>query len=420
MEELLHYVWKHRLFYTSSLKTTDQKDIEILDTGIPNMDAGPDFFNAKVKVGYTTWVGNVEIHCKSSDWYRHGHDRDVNYDSTILHVVGCADQRVFRTTGEAIPQFVLTTPQKVLEQYNILKKNDFQPRCYAIIPKLEKIFVNNWLAALQVERLEAKYSRIITLLSSKNYQWNDIFFIVLARSFGFGLNGDTFERWARQLPFRALDKHRDSLFQIEAIMFGKSGLLPSTCCDEYTDTLQNEFCYLQSKFELETTEYPWKLARIRPGSFPHIRIAQLAYFYHTKPHFINSLFATSDLKQLYSCLDFGESVYWMTHFSFGKEHPKYRSKNLTKKTKELLIINAIVPFMYTYGRHTCNDLLADKALKILNQLGAENNYISRLWHDAGIDVTSAADSQALVQLQKEYCDKKKCFYCRFGYKFMAE
>ena len=257
-------------------------------------------------------------------------------------------------------------------------------------------------------------------MKSKKYLWQDILFITLARNFGFGLNGDTFELWAKKLPFRALDKHRDSLFQVEAIMFGLSGLLEAGSSDEYTQTLQSEFYYLKSKFSLEAVDYPWKLARIRPGSFPHIRIAQLAYYYYSNFNFIEKCLLARGIKDLYKILDFGVGEYWMLHYSFNKQHNNRNQRKVTQKTKDLILINTVIPFMYAYGKHTCNEVIVDQALTLFSEIKAENNYISRLWQSVGIEVNSAADSQALIQLQKEYCEKRKCIYCRFGYQYLVK
>ena len=225
MEHLLHYVWKHKLFPLQILQTTEGLRVEVIDSGLQNSDAGPDFFNAKLKIDGTLWVGNIEIHTHSSDWYRHGHNNDKAYDSVILHVVEEADTEVTRSDGETIPQLRLTCPENIQTHYHELCRADQYPACYSIIGSLSKLTIHSWLTALQTERLEQKAKQITDRLERCNHHWEDAFFITLARNFGFGLNGDAFETWAGLLPFRAIDKHRNDLFQIEAFFFGQAGLL---------------------------------------------------------------------------------------------------------------------------------------------------------------------------------------------------
>lgn len=280
MEQLLHYVWKHKIFPLSLLQTTSGRPVEVIDPGLPNMNAGPDFFNAKLKIDGTLWVGNVEVHTQASDWLLHRHDRDKAYDTVILHVVGESNCDVYRTNGELVPQMVLTCPDTVRLRYEELRQTEIYPPCYSILASLPKLTVHSWLSALQVERFEQKACVISQRLERCNHHWEDVFFITLARNFGFGLNGDAFEAWANRLPFRAVDKHRDSLFQVEAFFLGQAGLLEevSAEADDYYLILQKEFRYLQHKFELPApmSVEQWRFLRLRPDNFPHVRLAQLA------------------------------------------------------------------------------------------------------------------------------------------------
>lgn len=222
MEQLLHYVWKHKIFPLSALQTTSGRPVEVIDPGLPNMNAGPDFFNAKLKIDGTLWVGNVEVHTQASEWLLHRHDCDKAYDTVILHVVGESNCDVYRTNGELVPQMVLTCPDTVRLRYEELRQTEIYPPCYSILASLPKLTVHSWLSALQVERFEQKAHVISQRLERCNHHWEDVFFITLARNFSFGLNGDAFEAWANRLPFRAVDKHRDSLFQVEAFFLGQA------------------------------------------------------------------------------------------------------------------------------------------------------------------------------------------------------
>lgn len=421
MEELLHYVWKHKIFPLKTLQTTSGLSVEVIDAGLSNTDSGPDFFNAKLKIGGTLWVGNIEVHLLSSDWYRHGHDKDKAYNSVILHVSGQVDCDVVRSTGEPIPQLQLACPENVRKHYQELRQAEIYPPCYSILNSLPKLTVHSWLTALQTERLEQKASLIAARLERCNNHWEDTFFLTLSRNFGFGLNGDAFEKWATLIPFRAVDKHRDNLFQIEAFFFGQAGLLEEAVDDAYYAQLQKEFRYLQRKFELPPVMDVslWRFLRLRPGNFPHVRLAQLAFLYYKEQSLFSRIMDAQTLKEVKQILVAHTSDYWKEHFNFNKTSPQ-QEKTLGEGAQHLLIINTVVPFLYTYGLHKADEQLCDRAVNFLEEMKAENNHVTRLWDGAGLSVRTAADSQALLQLQKEYCDKKKCLYCRFGYEYLRK
>lgn len=419
MEHLLQYVWMHKIFPLEMLQTTDGISLEIIDSGIHNTDAGPDFFNAKIKIGETLWVGNVEVHSLSSDWFKHGHDKDRSYDSVILHVTGNADCCICRPDGQSIPQFVLNCPHYVEQHYRELCRQDLAPRCAPILPSLSSLRVHSWLEALQIERLEQKTTQIKERVARCNGSWEDAFFVTLSRNLGFGLNGDTFERWAQRLSLRAVDKHRDNLMQVEAIFFGTAGLLEGSSGDNYYMTLKKEYQYLQHKFDLAAPIEPhlWRRLRTRPNNFCHIQIAQLAALYH-KEYALFSRFMDAKLPvDICKLLDVETSAYWNTHFSFDHLSPEGKKK-WGANAMQLIIINTLVPFLYAYGKHKGEDESGEKALNFLTEMKAENNAIIRRWQDLGIKVTTAADSQALLQLQKAYCDQRKCLHCRFGYEYL--
>ena len=277
MEQLLHYVWKHKIFPLEELKTTAGQKLEIIDTGLSNRNAGPDFFNAKIKLNGVLWVGNIEIHTHSSDWFKHGHHQNPVYDNVILHVATHVDAEVFRSNGEPIPQLQLACPEHIRENFKELSSTDKYPPCHRIIPSLSKLTIHSWMSALQMERFEQKNAHLIERLRFCNNHWEDAFFITLARNFGFSLNADAFEEWAKYIPLRAIDKHRDNLFQVEAFFFGQAGILGDIDGDEYYLRLKREYEYLAHKFELSPMDVThWRFLRLRPNNFPHVRIAQLA------------------------------------------------------------------------------------------------------------------------------------------------
>ena len=418
MEQLLHYVWKHKIFPLKELKTTTGQQVEVIDTGLANTDAGPDFFNAKLKLDGVLWIGNIEIHERSSDWFKHGHHADAGYNSVILHIASEIDTEISRSNGERIPQIQLICPEAVRTNYKELLETDSYPPCYRIIPSLSPFTAHSWMTALQMERFEQKATLLNERLKRCQGNWEDAFFITLARNFGFGLNGDAFETWAHQLPFRAVDKHRNDLFQIEAIFFGQAGILEDSDGDGYYLRLKKEYTYLQHKFGLIPMDASlWRFLRLRPTNFPHIRIAQLACLYHRAYGLLSRIMETETLQGVRDILKGGTSEYWLTHYTFGGSSPS-RPKTLSNTSLDLLIINTVVTFLYAYGLHKGNRVLCARAGSFLEELKAENNYITRMWEQCGMKASNAADSQALIQLKKEYCDKKKCLYCRIGYEYL--
>lgn len=420
MEQLLHYVWKHKLFPLKPLLTAEGESIEIIDPGQANYNAGPDFFNAKIKIGGVVWVGNIEIHQQSSEWERHGHHLDSNYDSVILHVASEIDASVRRSDGETIPQLELHCPGYLSENYRQLIEADRYPACYRLIPALPKLLLHSWLSRLQTERFEQKTDKIMQLLERHRKDWEHVFFIILARNFGFGTNSDAFEFWAETIPLQAVNKHRDSLFQIEAFFFGQAGLLQEVPADEYTDKLMKEYTYLSHKFGLRpSANSRWKLLRMRPDNFPHVRIAQLASFYYRSQGLLSALMEAQSLKSLRDMLRCGTSEYWLTHYVFGEASPPH-PKTLSNQTIDLLVINTVIPFLYAYGKYKTDNILIQRANGLLEEMRPENNFIVRIWKECGLEAAHAGDSQALIQLKKNYCDIKKCLYCRIGYEYLKK
>jgi len=428
MEELLHYTWKHRLLPLQPLETTDGRPLEIIDPGLHNRNAGPDFFNAKVRIGDTLWVGNVEIHLHASDWYQHGHDKDHRYDNVVLHVCETVDRDVMTAEGNYLPQLQLTIPQTVREHYEELLHTDQYPPCYRIIPDLSRLTVHAWMAALQTERLERKTEDIRKRAERLNGSWEDAFFVTLARNYGFGINGEAFEQWAYNVPLSAVGHHRDDLFQIEAIFMGQAGLLEldtipahyqkDALNDGYFARLRNEYQYLAHKFSLKPMDASlWNFLRLRPQNFPHIRISQLASLYYQQRLSLSTLIECKTVDDLKSLLRSQVTPYWETHYTFGSLSSK-NEKHLSYGSLNLLMINTAIPMLFAVGRHRQREELCDRAFDLLEQLKPENNYIIRMWQQCGLEVRSAGDSQALIQLKKEYCDRRDCLRCRIGFEYL--
>ena len=428
MEQLLQYVWKHKILPLECLETTDGKALEIIDPGLHNRNAGPDFFNAKLRIGNTMWVGNVEIHDHSKDWYRHGHDSDPAYDNVILHVVEDVDCDVTNSKGDYIPQIKLCVPMTVTLNYKALLNADAYPPCYRIVPDLSQLTIHSWMAALQTERLERKTQDIARRAERANGSWEDAYFITLARNYGFGINGDAFEQWAFNVPLNQVAHHRDDIFQVEAIFLGQAGLLDVNAIPEkyqkeamndgYFTRLKNEYTYLAHKFSLTPMNRTmWKFLRLRPQNFPHIRISQLATLYHDRKTSLSQLVECKNVDEMRHMLSTHVTDYWATHYTFGSESAS-NNKSLSPFSINLLMINTAIPMLFAYGRHTCDDSLCERAFDMLEQLKAEDNHIIRMWKECGLKVKTAGDSQALIQLKNEYCDRKDCLRCRIGYEYL--
>lgn len=404
MEKLLHYVWKHKLFPLNSLRTTAGEDIEVIDPGMYNMGQGPDFFNAKVRVSGTLWAGSVEIHLKSSDWFRHGHDTDPSYNNTILHVVENADCEIKTEDGKYPAQFELPIPPQLILHYEELLRTEDYPRCHKLIPFLSPIQVHGWMDALLAERLTERSDLFLQRVKDTNGDWEQATFATLSRNFGFGLNGDAFEYWAKRIPLQSVAKHRDNLFQIEAIFLGMAGLLQDDKKAKNIDEivkLRQEFTYLSHKFNLPEAMSPerWKYLRTRPQNFPHVRIRQIARLYQAGTAETSILLETENIEDLHHCLE---------------------PCGMSASSRNLIIINTVVPLLYAYGKSHQEPVLQERAIRVLEQLKAENNYILRQWKACGLNVSTAADSQALIQLKREYCDRLDCLRCRFGYEYLKQ
>lgn len=421
MEKLMQYVWQHRLWSQQEMRTTDGRVLQVIDPGQLNTDAGPDFFNAKIKIDGKTWAGNIEIHVRASDWMRHHHDTDPAYDSVILHVVEKDDIAIHRGNGEIIPQLRMPCSPDFHNHYQALVSNAAtELPCAKEIGNIPSIYIVDWLATLAHERLYRKVSHLAELQQKNMGNWEETCYITIARSMGFGINSDAFERLAASLPLRFLNKHSDSLLSIEALLFGQSGLLESTNeSDPYIINLKNEYKFLANKFSLrQPTNLGWKMARMRPANFPHRRIALLAAMIHGGFNMMSRIIASDDETSARKLFDIQLTGYWNNHYHFGNTSPK-SAKTLSDSSISLLLINAVAPLAYAYGQSRNNSDLCDKAIALLQSLQPERNSIIELFKRAGIDCKDAFTSQALIQLRREYCETRKCLYCRIGHRMLA-
>lgn len=427
MELLLHYVWKHKIFPIRELFTNDGQPVEIISPGHHNHDAGPDFLEAKIKIGGMLWIGNVEIHERTSDWFRHHHDTDPAYDNIILHVASLIDMPLAYPNGVEIPQLELKVPDSIAENYDHLLRADAHPRCRHILADIPKLTRHSWLSALSTERLEMRTTQIMERWHRLERNWEDTLFVTVARNFGFGKNGDAFETWAHSIPMAAVGKHRDDSFQIEAIFFGQAGLLNDEAEEATADTqgidyyrrLQREYRYLQQKFSLTPMDATlWKFLRMRPQNFPHVRIAQLAQLYYNRKLNLSRLLNADSIEELTFMLQTQVSDFWRTHYTFHSPTSAATDKRISRQTAQLVIINSVVPMLFAYGKYKSNETYCQRALDFLEKLKPERNHIITEWAAADILCDNAADSQALIQLTRQYCDRRDCLRCRFGHEYI--
>lgn len=418
----MQYVWKHRLWRSEDMVTNTGKKVRVVDPGLLNTDAGPDFFNAKIEIDGHMWVGNVEMHYRATDWKRHRHDSDKAYDSVILHVVAKDDAPVRRTNGELIPQLVLEVSPQFNADYASLVGATIEVPCATKIKQVPHLTIVEWVEGLAFERLHGKVERIHQLLDSFNGSWEDVCYVTLARNFGFGINNDAFERLARRTPLRLLGKHSDSVLQIEALLFGQAGMLDAQKpgMDSYYNQLCTEYAFLSNKFQLTPMEKEsWKLFRIRPQNFPYRRIAMLAQFIEGGFRMMNRILEAEGEKEMRALFEVELSGYWTKHYTFGKPNER-ATATLSRSSIDIILINTVAPLLYAYGELTGNYEMTDKAIKLLEDLRAENNSIVSHFVAYGIDCPDALTSQALVQLKRVYCDARKCIYCKIGHHLLSK
>ncbi len=420
MEQLLHYLWKYRLYRPSGLTTTQGDTLEIIDPGLENTDAGPDFFNAKIRINGTVWAGSVEIHQKASDWLAHGHSADKAYENVILHVVETDDGTVFRQNGEAIPQLVLPIPEQVIDNMEWLLTRDSPVACLERLPAIDPVFRLQWMDALLAERLERKTDDILHWLDLYQKDWNEVFYILLCRNFGFGVNSDAFERLARSLPLKCILKQRPSASQVEALFLGQAGLLNDSTGNRhhYYRLLQQEYSFLRKKYGLEPLEpHIFRNLRLRPDATPHIKLVELAAIWIRHDTLFSSVLSARTPRELKDFFRVPASAFWDTHYNFLRPSP-HRKKQLGENALNMLLINTVVPLMFAYGLYHRMDEHKARALRLLASIPPEQNSIISLFSQVGMKPRNAGDTQALIQLKRNYCEQKKCLYCRLGFQLL--
>ena len=415
-EDFLHYVWRYKKFDFQGLTTTVGENIEIFQFGTYNTDGGADFNNARIQIGETIWAGNVEIHIKASDWLKHEHSKNPAYNNVILHVVFEADIVINNNVGQPIPTLELNgrIPLKLKNTYLKLLNDKVWIPCASQVETVPDFTKMIWLDRLLIERLQQKTTIIAKALERNNNDWEMTFYQMIARSFGLKINVEPFERLAQTIPLITLAKHKNSIFQLEALLFGQSGLLEDDFNEDYPNRLKKEYQFLSHKHNLSPLPKTiWQFLRLRPPSFPTVRIAQFAALVHQSSHLFSKVLEAKDIKEIEKLFEVQISDYWLTHYVFDKESKK-RKKSLGKATIQLIIINTIIPALFLYGQSKAEEKYKDRALKFLEQLPAEKNKVIENWLSLGFKADSAYQTQSLLQLKKHYCDQKRCLSCSIG------
>lgn len=417
-ESLLYYIWQHRLFNAEGLQTVEGEPVVVEQVGQRNVNSGPDFTQARLRIGDTKWAGNVELHVKASDWYKHRHQHDGNYSNLILHVV--LENDLNQAQLPQAPTLVLDgrIPGLLLNRYQHLMAEKTWIPCAKLLSSVDSFVFNSQLERLLIERLENKTGDTLKRLEMNHNNWEETMYQLMARAFGLKVNTDNFDLLARALPLQVLGKHKNSLFQLEALLFGQAGMLEGDFMEDYPISLKKEFQFLRKKHNLQPMEGRlWKFMRMRPAGFPTIRLAQFAMLLHRSKHLFSQILESDSANAMKGLLMVNTSSYWVTHYRF--DHPTTkREKQIGEAAIELLIINTIAPLLFVYANKMGQPHLKDKALALLEQLPAEKNHITQGWAALGKKARTAYDSQALIQLKNEHCDRKDCLNCAAGNKIL--
>ncbi|HYG01144.1 MAG TPA: DUF2851 family protein [Chryseosolibacter sp.] len=417
-ESLLHYIWQLQYFDYTDLKSVSGEPIQVLHPGYRNTHAGPDFSNARIRIGEIEWIGNVEIHISSSGWHDHKHHHDPAYENVIVHVVWENDLNVNRRDGSSIPTVELKTrvSQHLLLRYNNLVLNPETIPCASSILEVKELTRLSMFDRALMFRLESKAENVYQMLKLNHHDWEETTYQLLCRNFGFKINSDPFTMLAKSLPYKILRKHADKPLQVEALLFGQAGFLEDEHVDEYSQNLQREFSVLNRKFSLlerRLNKAQWKLLRLRPANFPTIRLAQLSSFIASQQNIYSAFISAEGYADLAALLNIETSEYWKNHYLFGRR-VKGTVPSMGKMSIDNIIINTVIPLLVATGKMRDDQMFVDKAVSILQSVSSEENVIIKKWNTLGIKSKAAADSQGLLELYNNFCLRKRCLDCNIG------
>ena len=407
-EEFINYLWENRLL-SKDLRTVDGEAVKVISVGNRNYDAGPDFIDARIRIGTTLWIGHVEVHVNASDWFRHGHQDDDAYKNVVLHVVYCNDtEQLDIPTVEIKNQF----DESIYERYTGFIRSRRWIPCEKFIAGIQQFTWLSWLERIVVERLEVEVKDVFSTLAATHFDWEETLYQRIMRYCGLKVNNDAFERLARLLPLRILRKHIDNPVQVAAMFFGCAGFLEQEFTEDYPVLLQREFKVLKSKFNLTVMpKVYWKFLRLRPPNFPTVRLAQMAAMVCSYDSFLSRLQSVDDLESMRNLFNVEVDTYWDTHFLFGKPS-KEKKKNFGATATDILIINAVIPVLFSYGIYHDNQEMKNKSLGFLSEMAPEDNVVIRRFEKLGVSACNAQQTQALLQLYNSYCRRRKCLNCR--------
>ena len=414
-EDFLHYLWQFKKFDTLNLKTFNGEEITIVNVGQHLQLAGPDFFNAQIVIGNQKWAGNVEIHLKSSDWYVHQHERDAAYENVILHVVWEHDTEIFRSNNTEIPVLELKNyvDAATIANHHALMTPKSWIFCEKQLKEINEFTLNNWQERLFFERLERKSKPIFELLDNTNQDWEGVLFCLLAKNFGLNTNGEIFLKIAQSIPFSMIRKESFEVENLEALLMGTAGLLDLEKEDNYFKDLKFRYFYLLHKYQLEKRTFePVQFFKHRPDNFPTIRLSQLANLYHAQQNLFSKISTLNSVKNIYEIFHVSASNYWQNHYQFDKESPT-KKKKLSQSFVDLIVINTIIPLQFAYATSQGKEISED-LIQLLNEVSSEKNAIIDKFTSFGIKSISAFNSQSLLQLKNEYCNKSRCLECVIG------
>lgn len=417
-EDILHFAWKHRLFQPSHLLTEDGKRLIVLDVGMHNMDAGPDFLQCRLRIDETEWVGSVEIHVRSSDWTRHRHQYDKAYNNVILHVVYEHDNEIWREDGTLPPTLALHAilHPDIIQRHRELMSGMYWIPCQQQIRQVPRIKVDHWLDRVLIERMESRMDQVLALVDECEGSWEEASYRWLARGFGFKVNAEAFEQLARHVPLRLFEKHRANSIAVDALYFGQSGLLQEADpTDIYTRQLLTEYQYLQKLHQLTPMSAShWRFLRMRPANFPTLRIAQLTSLLLKRGRLFADILTVSDTREIHTWFSvLPIHPYWREHYTF-KERANRHSAQMGDSSVSLLLINVVAVILFCYGKYMGEEAYIYRAITLLESISPEKNAILQRFIDLGVPAVTASTSQALLHMKKSYCDRKRCLTCSIG------
>ena len=414
-ERLLQFIWQFQYFNKNELKVETGHKLTVIHPGTYNTHQGPDFLDGKVTIGNTTWAGNIEIHINASDWLKHGHDGDKNYSNVILHVIWENDANIMYQNGAPIPMLTLNNlvSKLLLHRFKELMVGEAFVPCEVYLPAFDEMKWTVWKERMAIERLQRKSAAVLKFLEEANNHWEEVFWWMLARSFGMKVNADAFEAVAKSVPLNVLARHKNQIHQLEGLLLGQAGLFEHEFSEDYPKLLKREYLFYQMKYQLKQTTVKPFFLRMRPANFPTIRLAQLAMLIYQSSHLFSKIKETQSVGAIKELLNVTANDYWHYHYLID-EPAEYHPKQLGKQMTENIIINTVIPVLFAYGLFHTDAGIKDKALEWLAQLSSEKNAITQQWVSFQVTNNNALESQGLIELKNNYCNQRRCLECAVG------